>query len=283
MIKKQKVMSIGAHADDIEINTGGTLLKCRDNNYEIVYVMSTNNMSGECQILQSDGSIECLEESNVDMMARRKRECADAAAMLGATPIHLDHPQRHFKNEEFEKVELRYGCAAPTGIPANIPSILTAYENSESVRLLVELILEHNPAVIFSHGMSSASIEHLATALLTTKAYWKAIDAGFKGAMLHYREDETSFGPINAKFETFIDISDYLDEKMKLIGKHACQMPTAHHPDHGHRLRALKNGVCCHCKAAETFTWVNHHQLPDMDSALGFYSPLLAELEQNTK
>jgi hypothetical protein len=45
-MKKQKIMSIGAHADDVEIHTGGTLAKFHDQGYEIVYVESTNNMSG---------------------------------------------------------------------------------------------------------------------------------------------------------------------------------------------------------------------------------------------
>jgi LmbE family N-acetylglucosaminyl deacetylase len=39
-------MAIGAHADDIEVCVGGTLLKYRDAGYEIDYVMSTNNFSG---------------------------------------------------------------------------------------------------------------------------------------------------------------------------------------------------------------------------------------------
>lgn len=283
MINKQKVMSIGAHADDIEAASGGTLLKCKKNGYEIVYVMSTNNMSGGTRLLQPDGSIKSLKESNVDMMARRKRECDDAAAMLDTTPIHLDHPQRHYKNENFETLELRYGCSLPEGVSENIPSILTAYEDADSVTRLVDLILEHDPATIFCHGMSSGNIEHLATALLATKAYWQAVDAGYKGSMLHYREDDTAYGPINAKWDTFVDISDYLDERMELLGKHACQMPTAHDPEHGHRLRVMKKGVACGCKAAETFTWVNFDRRVDLDARLQYFSPLQTELFQNSK
>ena len=283
-METQKVMSIGAHADDIEVNSSGTLLKCRDNKYEIVYVMTTNNMSGNVSELQADGSRKNWSEPPVQMMARRKRECDAAVVVLGTKAIHLDHPQRHYRDENGERHIISYGSAPlPEGINSDIPSILTAYEDEASVQHLTDLILEHNPSCILAHGLSASNIEHLGSSLLSTKAYWKAIDAGFKGALLHYKEDLTSFGPINAKFDTFVDISDYLDERMELLGKHACQMPTAHYPDHGHRLRVMKKGVCCGCKAAETFTWVNHHQTPDLDSMLPFYSPLLAELEQNTK
>ena len=282
-MEKQKIMSIGAHADDVEVATGGLLAKFHDQHYEIVYVMSTNNMSGNVRELQSDGSFKNWKETPIPMMKRRKRECDDAAALLGTNPIHLDHPQRHYNGKDGEQIELRYNCDLPEGVPENVPSILTAYEDKKSRKRLVDLILENDPACIFAHGLCAGNIEHFATSLLVTKSYWEAVDAGYKGALLHWREDFTSFGLINTQWDTFIDISDYLDKKMELLGKHACQMPTAHYPDHGHRLRALKRGVACGCKAAEIFTWVSHDRRPDLDGRLSFFSPLLAELNHHTK
>ena len=52
------LMVIGAHADDIELNVGGTLVKYHEMGYEIVYVMSTNNMSGGWSKLRPDGTRE---------------------------------------------------------------------------------------------------------------------------------------------------------------------------------------------------------------------------------
>jgi len=283
LVISQKIMSIGAHADDIEIGTGGTVAKCRDQGYEIVYVMATNNMSGMVCELQPDGAIKRSKETTVPMMERRKRECAAAAALLQTTPIHLDHPQRHYWGEDGRMVELRYGCVLPEGVPEDVPTILTAYEDQSSVQKVVDLILEHDPACIFTHGLISHNIEHIATCLLVTKGFWKAADAGYKGALLHWREDYTGFGPTNTKWDTFVDISDYLDRKMELLGKHACQMPLAHEPDHGLRLRAMKFGEACGCKAAEVFTWVAHDRRPDLDTTQPFYSPLLAELTQNSR
>jgi len=283
MVEKQKIMSVGAHADDVEIGSGGTLAKCHDQGYEIVYVMSTNNMSGEVQELQTDGSVKHWKETTVPVMARRKRECAAAAVLLGTTPIHLDHPQRHYTGGDWGQVELRYGCVLPEGVPEDIPTIVTAYEDDASRQRLVDLIIEHDPACIFTHGLSTSNIEHAATCMLVTNCYWQAAEMGYKGALLHWREDYTSFGPSNATWDTFVDISDYLDRKMELIGKHACQMPTAHKPDHGHRLRPMKWGVVCGCKAAEVFTWVARDRRPDLDSTRLCYSPLLAELSQNSR
>lgn len=280
----RKIMIVAAHADDNEIMAGGTMRKYHDLGYEIVYVMSTNNMSGGNSVLKPDGKVETSVDGTVITMERRKRECDAAAALVGAKPIHLDHPQRHYKDEKTgEKPELRYGCALPEGVGENVPSILTAYEDKKSLQVVIDLIMEHKPECLFTVGMASGNIEHLGTALLVVKAYWKAVEQGHKGALLQGREDYTSFGELNTKWETYIDISDYLDKKIEMIGKHSSQMPTVHYPDHGHRLRPLKWGVACGCKAAEVFTWVNRANCPDMDSTLGGTSPLLTELTQNTR
>ncbi|MBT4818078.1 MAG: hypothetical protein HN742_19900 [Lentisphaerae bacterium] len=282
-MEKQKIMSIGSHADDVEVGTGGTLAKFYELGYVIVYVMSTNNMSGGTQELQPDGTVKRWVENNVDMMARRKRECTDAAALLGTEPIHLDHPQRHCRGADLETIELRYGCARPESVSDDVPTIVTAYEDKASRQRLVDLIMEHDPACIFTHGLCSGNIEHIATCLLVTKCYWDAVEEGYKGGLLYWREDYTAFGDRNTQWDTYVDISDYLDRKMELLGKHACQMPTAHLPDHGHRLRPLKWGVACGCKAAEVFTWVSHDRRPDLDATVCTTSPLLAELIQHTR
>lgn len=281
-VLKQRIMAVGAHADDIEIGVGGTLAKFHDQGYEIVYVMSTNNMSGSVSELQPDGSRKRWTETPIPMMTRRKRECDSAAALLDTKPIHLDHPQRHYNAPDGKQVELRYGCDLPEGVPADVPSILTAHEDAASRQRVVDLILEKDPACIFTHGPATTSVEHVTTSLLVTLSYWEAVDAGYKGALLHWRDDHTSLGLANAKWETYIDITGYLDRKMELIGKHACQMPTAHYPNHGHRLRVLKRGVACGCGAAEVFTWVSPERRPDLDDACVSYSALQAELNQNT-
>src|SRR5690349_13163888 len=140
------VMTIGAHADDIEINVGATLLKYHKMGYEVVYVMSTNNMSGITSEVQPDGSITRFKEAPIAMMERRKRECADAAGVLGAAPIHLDHPQRHCNTGVGDgQTKLRYGCALPEGVLEDVPTILTAAEDAASVEKLTALILEKDP------------------------------------------------------------------------------------------------------------------------------------------
>lgn len=278
----KSIMVVGAHADDIEIETGGTLLKYRQADYEVVYVMATNNMSGSVNELLHDGSVRLTSEPPALMMARRKRECDDAARALGTAPIHLDHPQRHYTGpDNTSRPELRYGCALPEGVPADVPSILTAGEHPESIRRLAELILAKDPECVFTHGISTSNIEHFATSQLATRGFWRAAEKGFHGAMLHWREAQTEFGEFHCRWETYVDYTPWLDEKMRLIGLHRCQMPKAHLPEFGHRLLAVRWGHACGCGAAEAFTWVRHPVFRD-EQGIG-YPPLTMELIRNSR
>ena len=130
-------MLIAAHADDIEFNLGGTALKYHERfGYEIVYVQSTNNMSGNWNQHLEEGKrrntvpeavlpvIKRTEDLDTKtrttfvpwyvIMPQRKKECEQAAReFFGTEPIHLNHPQRHYTNVKLEQVELRYGAPRP--------------------------------------------------------------------------------------------------------------------------------------------------------------------------
>lgn len=284
---KRLVMAVGAHADDLEINAGGTLLKYRDLGYEVLYVMATNNMSGITASLQADGTVQRQRELPADHMRRRKYECAEAAAVLGTEPIHLDHPQRHYNTGEGDTVvEVRYGSGLPAEIEADGPTILTACENKAAIRQLADRILERDPEIIITHGVAQRNIEHFAVCLLVTNAFWDAVERGYQGGLLQWREAVTLHGDYNTRWETHVDCSGYTEQKMDLISRHACQMPTASRPDHGHRQLCEWRGKLCGCETAELFTWVRR---PSRSSAMitGSYAPihgeLTMELIQNTR
>ena len=253
----RRLMAIGAHADDLEIHAGGTLAKYHSLGYEIVYVMATNNMSGSVQEVQPDGSTREFVEPPRQMMARRKRECDLAAAALGTAPIHLDHPQRHcIAPNGKDQMELRYGCTLPDGVPVDVPTILTAGENKAAIARLADLILEKDPECVLTHGICQGNIEHFATALLVTRAFWLATEKGYPGGLVQWREAHTLHGDFHCRWETHVDYSGFLDRKMELIGLHACQMPDTKADDFGHRLLSTWYGKVCGCEAAEVYTWV---------------------------
>ncbi|MEO6906469.1 MAG: PIG-L family deacetylase [Abditibacteriaceae bacterium] len=254
---RRVIMAVGSHADDLEIDVGATLLKYHDLGYEIVYVMSTNNMSGSNHVLQEDGSITTTNETPVDMMARRKRECDDAAKVLSTTPIHLDHPQGGYNTgHNEERVLLTYGCALPEGILLDIPSILIASKDDASVQRLADLILEKDAECVMTHSPSDTNIEHCATSLLVTTAFWQAVEKGYEGGLLFWNEGHTLNGDFYCRWDTYIDGTGYLDRKMELLGLHRCQKPNAHFPKFGQRLLCEWRGKLCGCEMAELFIWV---------------------------
>lgn len=279
----QTVMAVGAHADDIEIGVGGTLEKAFRHGYEIVYVMSTNNMSGAVASLDAGGKQTVVQEPNTEMIHRRKRECADAARELGTVPIHLDHPQRHYTDENLQRVDLCYGAPIPGTIAGEVPTILTACEMPEHIERLTSIILEKNPELVFTHPLATYNPEHFCTTLLVANAYWKAVERGYRGGLLFWTEPQTRFGPAYHRWETFIDYSPYLDRKMELIGKHACQMPKAHLPTFGHRILALEYGKACGCLAAECFIWARRPDQREGKGSFPSYGSITLELYKNAR
>lgn len=263
-MSKQTIMAIGAHADDIELNIGGTLLKYRDAGYNIVYVMSTNNFSGGWATLNEDGTISHRKPSYLEIEPQRKLEAGNAAKRLKAEIIHLDHPQRHYMAEDGNMVEVRYGSPLPKGVPAETPTILTACEHKPSIAKLADLILEHEPEAIITHGCAAGNPEHFATSLLVGNAFWQAQKQGHDGVLLQWMElCITVHGPLNRVWHTFVDISGYEQKRLELIGEHACQIPNPS------RLDLPEWGPACGCDEAEVFAMISAgtKQAPDSHDA----------------
>lgn len=248
------LMAIGAHADDIELNVGGALVKYHEMGYEIVYVMSTNNMSGGWSKLRPDGTRESRLPPFDEIMPQRKIEAAAAAKFFGTEAIHLDHPQRHYMAKNGKMVELRYGNPKPDCVAPDTPTILTAHEDKAIVRRLAELMLKHKPEAVMTHGPIMVDMEHVGTCMLVTKAYRLALESGLDGMLLHWSDlTPPIFGDTFSRWDTFIDISPSCwEKKLKAIGLHACQIPDPS------RLDFPPRAAVCGCLHAETFTICNH-------------------------
>jgi len=268
-------MVIAAHADDIEFNFGGTALKYHERfGYEIVYVMSTNNMSGawnqhmeekERKTIVPEALLTVIERTEDPdagirttyvpwyvIMPQRKKECEQAArGFFGTEPIHLNHPQRHYRTGRLESVELRYGAPRPNCITADIPSILTAHEDEDSVEGLTKLIVEKNPEVIITHAPAEPCMEHLGTNLLVRKAFRRAQESGYDGSFIcSLTISPMDVGDFFEMYDTFVDISGYYQKKLAAIITHSCQVPRYDHLE----LRDKKTGERAGVEHAEAFT-----------------------------
>lgn len=163
-------MAVGAHADDIEICAGGTLIKSMDLGYDIIYVMATNNMSGNWNYLQPDGSVKYTRPPARVIEPQRKLEAQAGAQFFGTDAIHLDHPQRHYFNDQGQMIAMGFNTPPPKGIDIHWPDILAAYEHKPSVKRLADLILAKDPEAVLTHGLGMVNIEHYATSVLVTQA-----------------------------------------------------------------------------------------------------------------
>ncbi len=240
-------------------------------------------MSGSVHSLDPDGNLIHKDESNSEMMARRKRECDDAAREWNTTPIHLDYPQRHYLDEQLIKFSLRYGTPVPSSVPGDVPSIILACEERQPIERIRDLILEKIrksfllillPPTILSTGEPPCS---------SVIGYWEDVKMGYQGAVLQWLEPQTRFGAFYNRWETFVDYSPYLDRKMELIGKHACQMPKAHLSSFGPRILAQEYGKACGCNAAECFIWTQRASHKEKQHGFPVYSGLMLEFLKNSR
>lgn len=241
-------MAVGAHADDIELNAGGTLSKYHQAGYEILYVMSTNNMSGNWSALDDLGQRHVRRPVWSEIMPQRKKEAAAAAEFYGTKAIHLDHPQRHFCKPDGVIEKLGFGSQSPEGLAPGTPTILNAYEDVESVQRLVDLILSNQPEAIFSHSMESGNIEHVASCLLVATAYQKARQSGYRGMLLFWYD--ISSPPVvtaRRRWNSFVNVSDHWQAKLDAIALHACQIVDVN------ALDLPEFGPTCGCRHAEVF------------------------------
>lgn len=240
----RSLLVVGAHADDHEMQTGSTMFKYHERGYKIVYVMTTNNMSGSW-------AERYRKPPWYVIMPQREKEAEEAAeTCFGSEVIYLGHPQRHYRNRNGDQIDLRYGAPVPDCIGENTPTILTAFEDSASVERFARIILEQNPECIISQAMISENPEHYCTALLTFKAFQLAQKKGYAGSLIYYNEVVTvKFGDFFTRWDTFIDTTGYYSKKLHAVGIHACQKP---HPEKLD-FEDFTRGEKCGCQEAEVY------------------------------
>ena len=246
---RKHMLAVGAHADDVEMSWGGTILKYLDRGYTLTYVLTTNNMSGEFAYLDENGKVRSRTIQPEDEMRVRKEEAARAAEMFGTVPIHLDFPQRHYTGPDGAKVKIDYGSPRPAFLKPGLPSIVTAHEMPEAVKMLTDIILDCDPEVIITRGLADTNIEHVCTALYTLKARENAMKKGYDGALLMCRGTGRGFPDSYYRYDTFINTSGLMQRKWDAIRCHASQKPIPENLD----LRDFVEGARCGVETVEPF------------------------------
>jgi len=181
------ILAICAHPDDIEVNCAGTLLKYYQQGHKIFIALTTSGNTGSNLI-----------PSKAETAATREKEMLKSAAYLGA--------QVRF---------LRFDDEGLQDSPATRRAVLTAIRWAD-------------PDIIFTNAYTDGSTDHAITSELVTRVI---LSVGGR----HHNADLppinkkpqvfffTSGGNIENTPRAYVDISDVIDIKKKMLYCHESQ------------------------------------------------------------
>ena len=237
---KKVIMAIGAHADDVEIRSAGTLAKYHEMGYEVVYVVATNNTAG------AHGSQTALEHAT-----QRRNEAREGARILHTEPIYLD-----FKETMFEKKGERERLGFQTVDLSDYPEwgrdkapIVCAQDLDEAIEEVTAILCRYEPEIVLTHSPTEKH-EHWATCVLALKAFRRACKRVKLGTLYAWYDSGTTTVSIAPDF--FVDITDTIQTKYVALSKHGSQ-GFQKIPDVPNRARELYWGSFIGVQFAEAF------------------------------
>ncbi|MCI8995758.1 MAG: PIG-L family deacetylase [Lachnospiraceae bacterium] len=181
-----KVLVVCAHPDDAEISCGGTLAKYARQGHRVSIMHVCTGDKGHKEIMPEElGPVRC-------------REAQLAGAVIGAKVISLGFPD--------------------AGI----------FYTEENVKRFTEAIRREEPDLIITHTPDDYHLDHAAVSKLV-------IDASFLVSVPHYAMDVPAmegvpqiyfmepYTGINFVPSEFVDITETLELKLAMMGKHESQ------------------------------------------------------------
>jgi len=224
------LVAISAHADDAELNAGGTLAKWAAGGGTVHIVMATNNCSGS--MVPPDGgerarplpAMGTRRLPPAETMAIRRREQEAAAALLSAKVHHLDYPQRHYWDGS-QPVTVGYGpVPLPAGMAA-LPPLVIAFQQHEHVARLADLLVSLGPDPVLTQTPLDLDPEHHAVASMVWQAFQRT-RAKLGAATLRFWTPGSSCqdGLLDPHYDHIEDISEHFEAKLALCRCHASQM-----------------------------------------------------------
>lgn len=194
--KKSRVLAVMAHPDDSEILIGGTLLQLASRGWEIGLITMT---AGDC------GSNKTRTKEQI---SRIRYEEAKSAA---------------------DSIDAWYECAGEMD--------LEVFFNKETVRRMVELIRKFKPDIVITHSPSDYLLDHEETSRIVRSAVFTAGVPLYQTnetppakpllsmPALYYADSIEGIDTFGKRVypEFYIDISNKIEGKRQLLGKHVSQ------------------------------------------------------------
>ena len=200
----RRALVIAAHPDDIDFGAGATIAALTDAEVEVSYCLVTSGDAGGFE----------LDQTREQMVARREQEQRDAAAVVGVRDV------RYLKHAD------GYVEATHTLISQ-----------------LVAVMREVQPDVVIAQHpqrnwdrLQASHPDHLATGEATVRAIYPAVENPFAYPELEhlpaFRIGQLwMMGAPSDLANVAVDVTDYVERKLKALHQHVSQHPDPYSMD----------------------------------------------------
>lgn len=184
------VLAVGCHPDDLEIGCGGTLAKLASQGNKVTMVHVANGNKGHKQI------------PSEELKEMRRLEAQAAGRLIGAEVISLDVPDLAVKSDDDSLVE-------------KLVNVIR--------RVKPDFIITHPPEDYMKDHMEVSRAVFDASFAATVPYYDKESgqEAHTKAAPIFYMDTLAGVGFLPTEY---VDISDYIDVKLKMNDCHESQI-----------------------------------------------------------
>jgi LmbE family N-acetylglucosaminyl deacetylase len=237
MSKQLSVLAVGAHPDDTEFRCGGTLARYASAGHHVTMCYVTRGDKGHLRIPP-------------DELAKiREKEARAAAAVIGAEVIWMDYPDGEL------------------------------YVTPETRMAFLDMVRQANPDIIFTHSREAYHPDHVAVSELVFAANYLSTVPHLKTAhpaidhvpLIYYIDVHTGTQLLSVEY---VNISDFIDQKIKMARAHASQIEWLREHDHIDVIERLiaENrgwGIRCGTKYAERFVLMRTDKTMPVDEGFG--------------
>ncbi len=226
------VLAVGCHPDDLEINCGGTLVKCAKRGDKVTMVALANGSAGH--------KVYTKEE----IAKIRLQEAKDSAAEIGAEYFNLGLDDMFVRRDYDEGVR-------------KVSDIIR--------RVKPDFIITHGEHEYMVDHSITSTIVFDATMAATVKHYPSDYPEFNKYTPIFYMENTFM---VNSFPEIFVDITDEIDMKIKMYSHHKSQIEWLKVHDNFDMVETVRNfartrGLQCDTGYVEGFTFCKQiHHIP---------------------
>ncbi len=216
------IIAIGAHHDDVELRSGGTLARYAMEGWHVVYAVATTTPH---YLPWPEEKAQGQYRSNAEIIELRKEESRRGAAVLRIKDVHFfdfksmywykdgTHKRRYLDGHNSTMEEFRH-------LNQDLPGrefIMTACHCSAAVDFLCNFLQKKQADVVLTHFPDDAHWEHYATAGLVRAAVRRWTGAGRRPKL--YAWEQGGAGNMTSSFAPthFVDITSTIDLKCESL------------------------------------------------------------------